>query len=261
MSVEELGKFLPVVLINKQYTITSLNETAKTMLGDVVGKKCYQALYDLEKPCSEFDIKCPILTKEEEISTLTLNFEVYLRAYGKLPVGGLYWESLINITNIPMLRAGTIDMLTGLHTKSFMMGFLRKLIHMAKRYDETFSVLAIEIIDLTKISEEFGSLSADEAVKKVADCLKRFLRKSDVGIRFGSSELLAILPKTKKEEALKVASRIRGAIESTPFITRLSVSMGVVEGSKDEKDPEELIEKALEFAKKSKKSGNIEAPV
>lgn len=257
MGVKDLEKFLPLVLVNKNYVITSLNETGKAMLGDVLGKKCYSALYNLDKPCSEYDITCPIATGDEDVDTITLDFEVYLRAYGKLPVGGIYWESMINITNLSVIRSGIFDTLTGLHSKSFLSGILEKFFYMWKRYKETFSILFVDLDDLKGINEEYGRLTGDEALKKVGQCIALYLRKADIGVRHGEDDFLIVLPKTKKEEAVKVAKRIQECIVSLPFVTRLSASVGVAESSGEDKKVGDLLEKAekaLNYAKSKGKS-------
>lgn len=252
MGVKDLEKFLPLVLINKNYIITSLNETGKTMLGDVLGKKCYNVLYNLDKPCSEYNISCPIATGGEDVDTVTLDFEIYLRAYGKLPVGGIYWESMINITNLSAIRSGIFDSLTGLHSRNFLSGILEKFFYMWKRYKEIFSILLVDIDGLKDINEEFGRLTGDEALKKVGQCVALYLRKADVGVRYGEDDFLIVLPKTKKEEAVKVAKRIQECITSLPFVTKLSASVGIAETSGSDKKVEDLIErarKALNYAK------------
>ncbi len=256
MGVKDLEKFLPVILINKNYVITSVNDTAKTMLGDVVGKKCYQVLYNLNKPCSEFNIKCPLMKDEEGVDTITLDFEVYLRAYGKLPLGGMYWESVINITNLSVIRSGVFDPLTGLYSRGFVTGIMEKLFYMWKRYGEIFSILYMDIDNLKQINDEYGHLTGDEAIKKIGQCTKLYLRKADVAVRYGGDEFLIILPKTKKEEALIVARRVNKCIKELPFVTELSTTTGLVDITKNDKDIDSLLErasKALYFAKKKSK--------
>jgi diguanylate cyclase (GGDEF)-like protein len=226
------------------------------MLGDVVGKKCYQVFYNLEKPCPEYNIKCPIVSNEEEVDTVTLDFEVYLRAYGKLPVGGIYWESVINITNLTVIRSGVFDPLTGLYSRGFMSGILEKLFYMWKRYGEIFSLIFLDIDNLKQINDEYGHLTGDKAINKIGQCVKLYLRKADVAIRYGGDEFLIILPKTRKSEALVVAKRIHKCIEELPFVTELSTTIGVVEVSDEDKDVEHLLErvdKVLYFAKKERK--------
>lgn len=258
MGIEELGKFLPVVLINRNYVITSLNETASMMLGNVVGKKCYQVLYNLNKPCAEYSINCPIASGKEDVDTVTLDFEVYLRTYGKLPVGGIYWESVINITNLSVIRSGVFDTLTGLYSRSFLSGVMEKFFHIWKRYEEVFSLLFIDVDDLKKINDEYGHLSGDEALKKIGQCIKLYLRKADIGVRYGGDEFLVILPKTKKEEAIKVAKRIRECAGSVPFMIKLSVSIGIVESSQEDTCVEDVIKRADKALSKAKaKKGSI----
>ncbi len=253
MSVEELEKFLPVVLINKNYVVTSLNETGKMMLGDVVGKKCYQVLYNLEKPCQEYNINCPIASGEENVDTVTLDFEVYLRAYGKIPVGGIYWESMVNITSLSVVRSGIFDTLTELYSRSFLSGLMEKFLHLWQRYREIFSVLFLDIDDLKKINDEFGHLSGDEALKKVSQCVRLYLRRSDFGVRYGGDEFLILLPKTRKENAVHVAKRISECITTVPFVTKLSVTIGIAEVNEEDRTPEDVLGRAdgaLHYAKR-----------
>ena len=256
MGVEDLEKFLPVVLINKNYVITSLNETGKTMLGDVVGKKCFHVLYNLEKPCTEYNINCPINSGEEGVDTVTLDFEVYLRAYGKLPLGGIYWESMINITNISVIRSGVFDTLTELYSRSFLTGLMDKFIYMWHRYREIFSVLFLDIDNLKRVNDEFGHLSGDEALKKVGQCIKLYLRRSDFGVRYGGDEFLIVLPKTRKENAVYVAKRIHDCVNSIPFIVKLSVTIGVAEIREEDRSVEDLlrrVDRALYYAKTNRR--------
>lgn len=256
MGIEDLEKFLPVVLINRNYVITSLNDTGKMMLGDVVGKKCFQILYNLEKPCPEYNISCPIVSGEENVDTVTLDFEVYLRTYGKLPVGGIYWESVINITNLSIIRSGVFDTLTGLYSRSFLSGLLEKLFYLWKRYGEVFSMLFLDLDNLKQINDEFGHLTGDEALKKVGQCIKLYLRKADVAVRYGGDEFLIVLPKTRGEDAVVVAKRIHECITSIPFVSKLSATIGVVEISEEDKDTESMIaraDKVMYYVKENRK--------
>jgi len=256
MGVEDLEKFLPIAIINRNYVVTSLNDTGKMMLGDVVGKKCYKVLYNLEKPCSEYNINCPIAEGREDVDTVTLDFEVYLRTYGKLPVGGMYWESMINITNLSVIRSGVFDSLTGLYSRSFLTGLLEKFFYLWKRYGEIFSVLFIDIDDLKRINDEYGHLSGDEALKKIGQCIKLYLRKADLGVRYGGDEFLVLLPKTRREEAVHVARRIHECVGSVPFVVKLSATIGLTEVSEEDREVDDVlkrVDKALYNAKKRKK--------
>ncbi len=261
MGIKDLEKFLPVVLINKNYVITSLNETGRMMLGDVVGKKCYEVLYNLEKPCKEYNIKCPIASPEENIDTVTLDFELYLRAYGKLPLGGIFWESVINVTNLNQIRSGVFDATTGLYSKNFLSGVMEKFFFMWQRYRDVFSVLYIDMDHLSTINENFGRLSGDEALKKAGQCIKLYLRKSDFGFRYESDEFVVLLPKTRMELAIKVAMRITESVRAMPFLTPISVHVGVAEVTDEDRSSDMIIErsqKALMYAKE-KKGANIGA--
>ena len=249
MGIKDLEKFLPVVLINKNYIITSLNDTGKMMLGDVVGKKCFQVLYNLDKPCQEYEIKCPIVSGEENIDTVTLDFEIYLRAYGRLPVGGIFWESMINMTNVNLLRSGVFDSQTELYSRSFLKGVLEKFLFMWQRYRDVFSLLIVDVDNLRRINEEYGHLTGDEALKKIGQCIKLYLRKSDFGIRYEGDSFIVLLPKTRLDKAVNVAQRISECVESIPFVSNLRVTIGVTEVKEEDKRPEDIISRALQALK------------
>ncbi len=67
---------------------------------------------------------------------------------------------------------------------------------------------------------------------------------------------MIVLPKTRKEEASKVAKKIHECIENVPFVAKLSASIGMVESSEKDSSVEDIIsraDKALYYAKTQKK--------
>lgn len=88
---------------------------------------------------------------------------------------------MINITNLS--RSGVFDALTGLYNRSFLSGVPEKFFYMWKRYRRDLLHPVVDIDNLKKINDEYGHLSGDEALKKIGQCIKLYLRKADIGVQ------------------------------------------------------------------------------
>ncbi len=88
----------------------------------------------------------------------------------------------------------------------------------------------IDIDFFKKINDEYGHHTGDVVLKETAQVIKSCIRDIDVIARWGGEEFIVLLPETKKEEALGVASRIRETISGHSFsqITiQITVSIGL----------------------------------
>lgn len=128
-----------------------------------------------------------------------------------------------------------------------------------------FSLLVFDVDDFKKYNDLYGHPAGDEALKRVAQAAKSMMRKMDHLARYGGEEFVAILPGSSKAEAVKLAERLRQAIErETNEMTRrgklfqpLTVSMGVAAFPEDAQDKDKLMycaDGALYEAKKSGKN-------
>jgi diguanylate cyclase (GGDEF)-like protein len=98
------------------------------------------------------------------------------------------------------------------------------------RYGSPNSCLMIDIDFFKKINDEFGHHTGDFVLKETAQVIKSCIRDIDVIARWGGEEFIVLLPETKKEEALGVATRILEVIAGHAFshITRqITVSIGL----------------------------------
>lgn len=252
LEIEELKNLIPSIIIDHYYNVIGLNSTAQKMLGDVKGEKCYKVLYGFSSPCYQRNIACPVYHKTANIDTINLDFESYLRSYGGIPMGGLFYESFINITKMELIRSAILDPLTNLYNKRFIENFLYKTFSFWKRYSQIFSVIYIDIDNLKEINEEFGHSNGDEAIVKVSSCLK--MRASDVVGRLEGDEFLVVLPNTAIKEAEGVAQRIMKCIDEIRFIKKISVSAGVTEALNIDENYREVIERAKTAVYKVKNS-------
>ena len=118
-------------------------------------------------------------------------------------------QSLENVANR--------DSLTSLCTKRVLSMRLGELIHSAGQTHSPLSVIMLDIDHFKRYNDTFGHLAGDEILKTVARILRSQLRSDDIPTRYGGEEFAVVLPGTSKEDALRIAEKIRRAVELHPF--------------------------------------------
>jgi diguanylate cyclase (GGDEF)-like protein len=150
-----------------------------------------------------------------------------------------------------------LDQLTGLYNRRFMDAELGLLQSRAGRYGRDYSVIALDIDGLKPLNDAHGHDVGDTALRQFADVLRAALRGSDVAIRTGGDEFVAILPETPCHDAHIVFDRIRrntlALRESDPRI-RISVSAGAV-GWRTGRSLESLVHEADALLLSAKRGG------
>lgn len=124
------------------------------------------------------------------------------------------------------------DGLTNLSTHRYFQENLENEIRRAKRYNQVFSLLMIDIDNFKALNDTFGHLEGDKVLIEIAKIMKRETRESDLVARYGGEEFVIILSGTDKEGAKIVAERIRQAVENHKFIIKgrqiiITISIGV----------------------------------
>jgi len=149
--------------------------------------------------------------------------------------------------------AATHDEKTGLYNNKFFESILEMEMEKAKRGQEKLCLFIIDIDFFKKINDIHGHIKADEFLKRLADVLKKQLRKSDVAARFGGEEFFIILPQTNLRKAKALTARIRDAIKSDKILGKHNITVSGGLTSYKEKDTKksfmERADKALYDAK------------
>jgi len=158
--------------------------------------------------------------------------------------------------SISMLyEAATHDEKTGLYNNKFFESILDMEMEKAMRKQQQLCLFIIDIDFFKKINDIHGHIKADEFLKRLADVLKKQLRKSDVAARFGGEEFFIILPQTKLEKAKALTARIRDAIKSDKVLGKHNITVSGGLTSYKEKDTKKSFmaraDKALYKAKQS----------
>lgn len=130
-----------------------------------------------------------------------------------------------------LAKMATTDELTGLLNRREIMRLLQQEMARAKRYNEPFSLLLIDIDFFKKINDSLGHLTGDKVLSETAATLQQALRSSDRIGRFGGEEFVVLLPVTADDAALDLAERLRkevaGCCNAELAGQTLTVSIGV----------------------------------
>ncbi|MBZ4422730.1 diguanylate cyclase [Myxococcus sp. RHSTA-1-4] len=136
-----------------------------------------------------------------------------------------------------LLALSRTDALTGLFNRRYFEERLNEEFARSRRYGSPLSLVMLDIDHFKRINDTFGHPFGDQVLKAVAQTARARLREVDLLARYGGEELIAILPETGPEDALKVCERVREAIASLgleqpspdgpPREVRLTASLGV----------------------------------
>ncbi len=119
-----------------------------------------------------------------------------------------------------------MDGLTGIFNRRYFELRIMEEIERAKRYGNGMSVLLADIDKFKKLNDDFGHLAGDEVLRQVSEIFRNHLRKIDIVCRYGGEEFGVLLPETSGQLALKVAEKLRKAVECFQFRgVPLSVTM------------------------------------
>jgi diguanylate cyclase (GGDEF)-like protein len=126
-------------------------------------------------------------------------------------------------------RAAATDVLTGLlNRRGFDERFVEELAR-AGRHDEPLALLLIDCDGLKLLNDREGHTIGDQALQRVATCIREGKRVSDVAARIGGDEFALVLSGADGDEAAAVAERIRAALAQLPVQAsqRLTASLGL----------------------------------
>lgn len=148
------------------------------------------------------------------------------------------------------------DSLTGLMSWGAFDELLPLEVQRARRYGSPLSLIMCDIDHFKSVNDRHGHATGDLILCQVADTLEANLRGSDVLIRWGGEEFLALLPETKAEDAGALAETLRALLARTrfPIQEQVTASLGVTEYRPDE-SPRSLLKRVDDALYRVKESG------
>lgn len=138
------------------------------------------------------------------------------------------------IDNVIMNKRVTKDTLTGALNRNGLRNVFESQYELSLATNNPF-VLAVCDLDLfKKINDTRGHVAGDKVLKSFVDVAKKYIRNSDVIIRYGGEEFVIILPAVSKVKGLEVLEKICRNFEKTTLEfegkdLNATVSIGMIE--------------------------------
>ncbi len=124
------------------------------------------------------------------------------------------------------------DPVTGLYNYRTLQEKLEEQKMRAKRYNEVYSVIYLDIDDFKSCNDIYGHAEGDKVLRILGEILISSLRKLDSAYRYGGEEFVIILPHTSKEEAKEVAERIQREVYRKLYSEyKITLSIGVADST------------------------------
>ena len=145
---------------------------------------------------------------------------------GQLFVAALYLLMLGNCFGMLLLareraqrelaRLELVDPLTDVPNRRGFFSALAPWMALARRPGLPTALVVLDLDQFKRVNDGYGHPAGDAVLRHVVELCKRQLRDSDLVGRLVGVEFAILLPRTKLDEAVLVAERIRAAIASTP---------------------------------------------
>ncbi len=156
-----------------------------------------------------------------------------------------------------------VDNLSGLYNRKYFYETLEKYASVyseVKNDGSTFSVVLLDVDDLTMINDQFGQQNGDLVLKTIADLLLKSTRKADTCFRIGGDEFAVVLPSTDKTQAYGLVKQTVNFIAESPIEVegqsqKITISAGIATFDKNEPDISKLLSVAERKVNKSKREG------
>lgn len=130
-----------------------------------------------------------------------------------------------------LLRAASVDGLTDTLNRQAFEKRAGEMIALFARRQEPVSCLLLDIDDFKQVNDTHGHVAGDEVLRQFALTIKGLLRNYDLLGRYGGEEFAILLPGADSGQAMEIAQRLRGSVESMSIdgngLLRCTVSIGV----------------------------------
>jgi diguanylate cyclase (GGDEF)-like protein len=127
-------------------------------------------------------------------------------------------QAIISVENAALhetvQQQALTDDLTGLANVREMHGSLDREFERGRRFETPVGFVLLDLDDFKLVNDTFGHLQGDQVLTEVGAALRAVCRDIDEPARYGGEELAVVLPQTDIEGAVRLAERMRRAVEA-----------------------------------------------
>ena len=168
-------------------------------------------------------------------------------------------SSRLSAQNNELHQHANTDVLTGIHSRRYIVEQFEKMHSKTTRYHFACSMLLIDVDHFKKVNDVHGHLVGDDVLIDVAQLLAVALREPDLIGRYGGEEFLVLLPMTNLNDALILAERLREKVANSEAIKiqygfSVTVSIGVAQFTEIDSQ-KQVIQRADEALYRAKAAG------
>ena len=244
---------------------------------DIATNPLMESVRDLIKDFKDMSVMVvPVVFNEEVLGTLFLRARRVKRSFTTKEVN---FCQIVANSSYPAIKNAKLfeeimrereelrelsvtDRLTALYNHHFFYSRLDEEFERAVRYDNSLSVIMLDVDDFKRINDNYGHRTGDIVLKEMAAIIKRCVRKIDLVARYGGEEFVVMLPQTSFPGAKREAERIRDAVAEHCYANlmkeKVTVSLGLCtyprKGIINSGDMVDFADKALYEAKKAGKN-------
>lgn len=126
------------------------------------------------------------------------------------------------------------DALTGVRNRRWFMTQAALEFERATRHGRALALVLIDVDHFKRVNDEHGHQTGDRLLVEIAQTCAATLRRTDLLARFGGEEFIVLLPETGQCEAVRLAERMRQAVQAGlrdpqhPLQVPVTISLGVV---------------------------------
>ena len=200
-------------LDRKQWWLWSTTVAVLLLLTLAVASFTFPAMLSAEESSYSFFLNQSV----RALVGIVLLFSVYL-VYQQVMIGRLRHEladqieSLAKVESLAseVYKLAALDQLTGLYNRRSGEQRLAQEISRAQRHGRPLTILLMDLDHLKQVNDKLGHAAGDLVIKGFADRLQRAIRGSDLAVRLGGDEFMALLPECRADEVRHVLGRLEG---------------------------------------------------
>jgi len=266
----------PVMIIDKNYTITQMNKQVKDKLLDKKlidpnHPKCFEVSHHRSTPCDGLEHPCPLreslLTGKEAVVVHNHKDKGGEDYFVELIANPLFDEdgnftgviesarditAHINLANELKEQSKLLqyqahhDVLTGLPNRLLFMDRLNQTVKDCHRNHKSMALLFIDLDYFKEINDTLGHDVGDATLIEVSKRFQEHIRENDTVARLGGDEFTIILKDVKDRDSVvtfcqKIIDIFKQPLNVMGYSVRLSSSIGICLYDKNEELSEEAI--------------------